>query len=873
MSHRSMRRATIGVVASTLALSLAVVPAASSSPGNGNGNNGNGQSNSNGNNGNGNNGNGNNGNGNSPVTPPLSGLDMPSSYPYQPTLRVYDHDPADKSYPAELSGYADLAPQLNDLMERSDRVSVQVVGESTLGRDIYLVTVTAPERANETRKQTSYREMIQHEPRKAATSKKLKEEYKTPVWFSSNIHGNEWEGTDASMDYIEELATAPWSEVEDLLTQHRLYFSVALNPDGRYLGTRATAMGFDPNRDMITNTTPESESYIRTTQELLALYASDLHGYTSQLQVEPTGPPHNENYEYDLFIPHNYALALAIEEDVVDAAIPGNPLTRAGGIKIPYRDTPSGWDDYPPIFTAQYAAFYGALTSTVELPLTRGGPGGTQSPERAAINREVALQVIRSTVDYMHENDQEILDNQIEFFRRALSGEPKSALTMDNVHEVPGPEQWRELWDVADDQEPVELPQAYIIPVGEGQRSMSDATALVNQLMMHDIEIRILNNERTFDGKTYPRGSYVIDMAQSKRALANGLLDLGSDISTKVASMYDISAWSYSYLWGATVDKVGDVTDGTVRATRSISAPAAQASIPGQAQHVTFEVAGVNDFVALNDLLAEEAVAWMLPSGNAVIAPESYPLAVNAAVEHDIAFRAASDADLTAITSGEAQQLDQVRVGYTGSQDALNSLKQLGFDPVQVSSASINADPSILDDLDVIWLGGSLNFSSNQVNGREATQAWLDEGNAFVGQGNNAFNAARSFGLVSATAVSGNGSGNGIVAVDTPEGSILGSHVQPASFVYPAQSYTDLGEGTRAEQYFGEGNPLLAGHWRATNATNGPETAAGNASVISGQSATGGKAVVFGTTPTYRTHPKGGMSQVAQAIFSVASQD
>lgn len=850
LSNTTVRRATVGVAVSSLALSLALAPPASSSP----------------------------------VTAstrgeqmvnfkaaapeaPEVGLDMPESYPFQPRLTVTPYDANDRSYAGDLIGHADLAPRLNAMMERSDRISVQVIGQSTQGRDLYLVTLTAPETKSETRKQTAYREMIQQRPSVAARDTKTKKEYKTPIWFSSNIHGNEWEGTDASMRYIEEIVDAPWSEVEELLENHRLYFSLSLNPDGRYLATRATALGFDANRDMITNVTPESRSYVRTTQELLALYASDIHGYTSQLQVEPTGPPHGENYEYDLFIPHNYALALQIEKDVVDAAIPGNPLTSRGGIKIPYRDTPSGWDDYPPIFTAQYAAFYGALTSTVELPL--GRTGQTMTPARAAINSAVAHQVIVSTVDYVTANSDEILDNQIEFFRRALSAEPKTSLTGDNIAGVAGPEQWKELWDPADDQEPVSLPQAYIIPVGDSQRSMSDAQALVDQLLSHGIVVSTLNSDRTYDGVTYPRGSYVVDMMQPKRALANALLDLGSDISTKVSSMYDISAWSYSYLWGATVAKVGDVTDGPVRAVKSMDAPVGQAAIPAKAQHVTFEVSGVRDYVALNDLLADDAVAWMLPSGDAVIAPQSHKLAVNAAAEHDIAFRAATTDEIATVTSGRAQELEALKIGYTGTQDALTSLTQLGFEAVPVSTATINSNPAILDDLDAIWLGAALNFSGAQATGRAATQAWLDQGGALLGSGNNAFTSASNFGLVSATAYSGPGSGNGIVAVDTPADSILANHAQDYAFVYPAQSYGDLGAGTKAEQYYAAGNPLLAGHWRSTTATNGPEAAAGRASVISGESATGGKAVIFGTSPTFRAFPKGGLSQVAQAIFNV----
>jgi hypothetical protein len=801
-----------------------------------------------------------------PEAPDLTGLQMPASYPFQPELKVFPHDPADRSYSGDLIGYADLAPKLNTWMKQSDRISVQVVGQSSEGRDLYLVTVTAPEKSGETKRQTDWRDLIKHAPDKAARDTKLQQDYKAPIWFSANIHGNEWEGTDAELSYIESLLTAPWSEVGELLSKHRLYFSLTLNPDGRFSAQRATALGFDPNRDMVTNTTPESASYIRTVQALQPLYTADLHGYTSVLQVEPTGPPHGENYEYDLFIPHNYAAALRVERDVVAAAIPGNPLTANGGIKIPYRDIPSGWDDYPPIFTAQYSAFYGALTSTVELPL--GRVGAVQTPQRAQVNSAVAEQTIRSLVAYVSENSAEILDNQIEFFRRAVAGEPKTALTSDAVAAVPGPAEWKSLWDVADDQDPVTLPRAYVIPVGDSQRSLSDATSLVRQLLAHDIEVRTLNAEKKIGGTAYPRGSFVIDMHQPKRALANALLDLGSDISGKIPSMYDISAWSYSYLWGATVDKVGLTTDGPINATTAISQAPRHVSIPARAQHLTFEVAGVTDYRALNDLLAEQATVWLLPTGQAVVAPESHAAAIDVALDHDIAFRASSPAEVTAVRSGGAKSLSTVRIAYTGNQDDRAALAQLGFgSAVAVTAASITADPGMLDEVDVLWVGSTLSFNASQAVGRAAVQAWLDKGHGIVGRGSAAYTAASGFGLVSARTVAGNSSGNGIVAVDTPTDSVFAAHPQPASFIYPALSFTDLGAGTRVEQTYASGNPLLAGHWRGTNATNGPTGAGGNASVISGETASGAKALVFGTSVFYRTHPKGAMSQAAGAIF------
>ena len=804
-----------------------------------------------------------------PEVPLVSGLEMPSSYPYQPTLQVFDPIPNDASYAGNLIGYADLAPTLNQWMAESDRLSVQLVGQSTLGRDLYLVTVTAPETASETRRQSAWREMIQNEPLKAARDAQLKAGYKKPIWISNNIHGNEWEGTDASMNYIKELIDAPWEEVSDLLSTHRLYFSLTLNPDGRIAATRATNLGFDANRDLITNTTPETVSFVRTAQSVLALYAADIHGYTTYLQVEPCGPPHGENYEYDLFLPHAYAAALRIEQDVVAANIPGNPLLN-GGIRIPYRDTPTGWDDYPPIFTAQYAAYYGALANTVELPLGRTGPGGTMTPARAATNSAVAKQTITSIVDYVSENSDDILANQIEFFRRGISGEPKTSLTGENIDAVPGPSEWKPLWDVADNQDPVDLPRAYVIPVGDGQRSISDATRLVEQLLFHDIEVRTLNTDRTIDGVRYPRGSYVVDMHQPKRALANTLLDLGTDISNKVTQMYDISAWSYSYTWGATVDKVGDVTDPAINQTRVVTAPTRQAAIPARAQQVSFDVAGVEDFKALNALLNGGAEVWLLPSGRAVVGAASHSLAVDAALDFDIAFRNASSAESSAVAGGEAKRLGPIRVGFTGNQDDREALLQLGFaNPTPITATIVNSTPAILDEFDVLWIGGAFTLSGAQSVGRAAVQAWLDDGHGMVGRGTNAYNAAAAFGLVSATTRSGSGGGNGIVAVDTPADSLLANYPQDSAFVYPAVSFLNLGANTKVEQSYAEGNPLLAGHWRGT-ATSGPLGAGGNASVISGEIASGAKAMVFGTSVFFRTHPKGGMSQAATAIFWAA---
>jgi len=135
-----------------------------------------------------------------------------------------------------------------------------------------------------------------------------------------------------------------------------------------------------------------------------------------------------------------------------------------------------------------------------------------------------------------------------------------------------------------------------------------------------------------------------------------------------------------------------------------------------------------------------------------------------------------------------------------------------------------------------------------------------------VGTGAAAAALAQQLGYVEATAVQGNDSGNGVVAVSTPEGSLLEGYADERAFVYGAVHFTDLGEGTVVEQTYAE-DPLVAGHWRADDdGTGGPSAAAGQASVISGTSATGGRAVLFGTYPTFRVHPLGMLDDVARAL-------
>ncbi|MDD9207176.1 M14 family zinc carboxypeptidase, partial [Georgenia sp. 10Sc9-8] len=735
-------------------------------------------------------------------------------YPRQTPLPEPEVDDADASIDRGAMPFHEIAPTINDLMAGSDLVSAEVVGSSTEGRDIYLVTVTAPETAAESAQQDRWRDMVKYDAAAAADDAALAAGYKVPIWFNGNIHGNEWEGTDATLTYIEDLLADVAAEdpaATELVEDHRLYFTVTNNPDGRVAGNRATALNLDPNRDFVTNTTPETSIIRDLAADLQPAFFVDLHGYTRILQVEPTGPPQGENYEHDLLMPHAYAAALQIEQDVVAADIEGNPLTDDGGIRIPYRDTPSGWDGWPPIFTAQYVAFQGAIAYTVELPLGRTSDT-EESARRTTVNTEVGVEVIDSTADYVSDNAEELLGNQIEIFRRGAAGEPLRTIPpFPDADDYPGPDQWAEEWDEADAATGTTFPRAYVIPRGEEQVSETDAARLVDHLLAHGVEVTAATERFTLEGVTYPAGSYVVDMHQPLRGLANVLLADGSDISDRVPSMYDISAWSLGRLWGATVEAVGSTQDPAPDvATTPVTEAAGTASVPRGRGFLRLDVDGVAEVAALNDLLDRGVAVTAVEGGDVVLRPQNHEVAAAVAAEHGVTFTKSNGGALKG-----GRELTELQVGYTSSAsyagEDLLTLLELGFDdPVLVTEENL-ADGSVdLDDVDVLWLGDSLDLDDADVAVQLAD--YVADGKGFVGTAAAGTSLAEDLDVLTADVVSGPFRANGIVAVDTVDGGLLDGTARDAAFVYRPSWFTGLGAEVTVEQTYAD-DPLIAGHW------------------------------------------------------------
>ncbi|MFF5517843.1 M14 family zinc carboxypeptidase [Streptomyces coeruleorubidus] len=772
-------------------------------------------------------------------------------YPRHQILSPDPENPGDKSLKLGLTPYHAIAPKLNALQRQGDRVSVEVTGRSAGGHRLYLVTVTAPETTRQARAQERMRELIENAPAAAAKSPEIKRAYKTPVFVNSNIHGNEWEGTDASLKLVERLATAKDAKTRDLLAHSRLYFNITANPDGRIAGTRANANGFDLNRDFVTASQPETRAMRQIELDKQPAVLLDLHGYVNGTLIEPTTPPHGENYEYDLFLKNSYANALGMESAV--NALGYTPAK--DGVEpaqIPFRDQEEGWDDWPPIFTPQYAAFHGTVAAhTVEIPLAVNNEEYDELPvaelrRRSAVNTAVAGAAIRATLDHVREHRTSLIADQIEVFRRGAAGAPQVPVSPETVPGVPGvgPE---DVYTTA-------FPRAYVIPPGGSrtQRSAPAAARLVDHLLANDVRVTRAARPFRLAGRTYPRGSYVVDMHQPKRGMANALLADGRDISGKVSVMYDISGWSLGRLWGATVERV---PSGSLRGTplHPVTEATPVARVPAHGD-LRLRLTDPREIAALNSLLQQGVRVRQARDGSVIVPASARRTAVAAGRAHDVSFTA------TRLTGGTP--LRRLRVAAAVTPGELFALREMNFDVTPVSTAVLNSGFD-WSGTDVLFVSAGLDHAALTAPARRALDAFLDD-HGLVGRGARgaALNAAAD--RLAVKPVEGNTDANGVVRTQNT-GRV--THDAPAhAFVYAPLWFTDLGPGVRVEQSYAIGNPLVSGHWRPLrDGTGGPAAAAGQASVVSGA-----RTVLFGTEPLFRDHPKGEFPQVARALFTVA---
>jgi hypothetical protein len=740
--------------------------------------------------------------------------------------------------------YSEIAPRLREIEKNSNRVKVDVIGQSAGGRNLFLVTLSAPEAMGRLGQYQAIRNTMLKDPEKAQKMIEKFGDFKVPVFINGSIHGGEYTGVDAAIRLIEKLAYDDSEEVQNILKNVILLVNVVQNPDGRVMGTRTNANGFDINRDFITQSQPETRATVKVFTEWNPMVVLDLHGFVNPMLIEPCTPPHNPNYEYDLYIKWALAEAEAMEAEL---------FAQTGFIaQIPYRDDPLGWDDWPPTYTPMYGMYHGAYGHTMETPYR---------DERGV---DAHYWAVWGALNFIAQNREGMIYDQVEIFRRGFL----------DLLQQPIPPELLPAYPQYEDLMIQEFPAAYVIPKDAPfQVSQHQAARLVDFLLFNGVQVEQASKAFTLDGTEYPKGTYIVWLDQPKRGLANVILNDGLDLSD-IPGLYFYSppsVWSNPRLWGTELAVMEEKMDIKTHSVSKADAP--QGSKEGsKAGAYAYLPTSIAAFKATNDLLARGVTLYRKSepfddSGHdfgagAIIVPGESALANELVNQYAL--------DIFALNSipENAVLMKKQKIAVYGDEGVLHCLETLGFDYDSVDTGDLNAGG--ISGYDV-FLNQGLRWSSLNEEGRTSFTAWFTAGGDYVGLGDRgrAVDFVVDAGIIDVDYEYIDG--NAIVEVDyDPDDSVAaGFREDDDAFVYRSVWFSDW-NGMEVSARLDAGNFLVSGFWKdwQTSGANGEPV------IVHGESGTGGiqDTVLIGIDPTFRGHPENTFRIVGNAIFTGLDQ-
>ncbi|MBN2839769.1 MAG: hypothetical protein JXP37_02290 [Coriobacteriia bacterium] len=734
--------------------------------------------------------------------------------------------------------YSELAPLLREIDLASNRVKVEVIGQSAGGRNLFLATIAAPEAMGKLGSYKAIANMMLEDPEKAQEMIEQLGDYKVPVFINGSIHGNEYPGTDAAIRLIQTLAYDDSDEVKAILDNVILLVNVCQNPDGRVLGTRSNSNSVDVNRDFFTQSQPESHITAGLLAEWSPLTILDLHGFVNPMLIEPCTPPHNPSYEYDLYIKWALAQAEAMEAEL---------FAQTGyAAQIPYRDFDLGWDDWAPSYMPVFGSYHGSYGHTLETPYR---------DERGV---DAHYWAVWGALKFIVENKQEMLHDQIEIYRRGYLDLPQ----------VPVPPELIPEWEQYPELMLTDFPAAYVIPAGTPlQPSAHQPERLISFLLHNGVKVDKTSKAFEMDGVTYPAGSYIVWMDQPKRSLANVFLDKGTDLSG-VEGLYFYSppaAWSNPLLWDATCAVMEEPIELATQPVKKADVPKGTTE-PGKAGAYFYLPTSLSAVRATNALIAEGVPVHRLEEpfvdGGRTVEPGAIILPGDPALVRKLANDYALDVYALKSSPTDAVLLQPQEIAvYYSDVGTMLALEQMGFHAVSVSRNDLNA--GVLADYDV-FVSQGLRWSDLNTTGRDSLTAWYAGGGNYIALPylGRSIDVAVSAGI--ADVEYGYIDGNAVIALDyTPGDPLKAGYLEDGyGFVYRSMWFTAW-DGMEVTASVAEGDFLTGGYW-----PDWQTSGAAGMPIVVHKSDGASDVTLFGVDATFRNHPEGSYRLIANAIYN-----
>ncbi len=221
----------------------------------------------------------------------------------------------------QLANYTQLEAYWQKLASESDRMKLEVIGNTAEGRPMYMATITAPgnhpnlDRYKEISSSLALAEGVSEDEARAMAA-----EGKTVVWIDGGLHATEVLGAQQLMELVFQLVSRTDEETMRFL-EDTIVLATCVNPDGLELVSnwymrnpvpeeRSTSQlprlyqkytGHDNNRDFYMSSQPESEAINRILYREWFPQIVYNHHQTGPRGTVLFAPPFRDpfNYNYD----------------------------------------------------------------------------------------------------------------------------------------------------------------------------------------------------------------------------------------------------------------------------------------------------------------------------------------------------------------------------------------------------------------------------------------------------------------------------------------------------------------------------------------------------------------------------------------------
>jgi hypothetical protein len=561
-----------------------------------------------------------------------------------------------------LANYSQLSAYWKKLANESERMALIPIGTTAEGRPIYMSIITSPQNHSrlEYYKNISKR-LALAEGLSEAEARVLAQTGKAVVWIDGGLHGTEVLGAQQLIELVYQMVSRDDPETLRIL-EDVILLAVCSNPDGMELVSdwymrnpvpenRSTRnlprlyhkyIGHDNNRDFYMSTQPETEAINRILY--LEWFPQIVYNHH---QTGPSGcvlfaPPFRDpfNYLYDPLIPVEIELiGAAMHTRFVAEGKPGATMRSGAGYSI--------WWNGGLRTTVYFHNMIGILTETignptpVEIPflpqkqLPKNDFPFPVAPQKWHFHKSVeySLCADKAILNLASKMKEDLLLNIYRMGRNSIQRGNQDHWTIhpkriEAVQDKIETDKAKMVGTGRSRGYPLEYygllhdpakkdPRGYIIP--SNQPDFPTATKFVNTLIKNGITIHQATQAFEVEGKSYPKGSFVIKAGQAFRPHLLSMFEPqdypdnipcpgGPPIPT-----YDMAGWTLAFQMGIEFDRILDGFEGPFKKIKGFAKKPAGKVIAQENVKGYLLSHQVNDaFIAINRLVQDKKdIYWL----------------------------------------------------------------------------------------------------------------------------------------------------------------------------------------------------------------------------------------------------------------------